>query len=235
MFFSKNKNNLSLKKPQFIDYFGENQYTQLILDELLRYQININSNLNVTIEQTFLSEFGVDYLIQILDDYTFKILSLKFDIDTDKTLDQLSNYSILSVSDTKDMLIGDNDLKNKPLRDNFFAKIRTTINQSPNIKPLLIILKIGTEINVSKNKEIIFKNTFLNYVFDPQLVSSSKQFSTKLNATYVMDKIELLKLINKDLIKLYNTHKKQYFQIIIATDIDDKTTPPVLEDLKFAA
>jgi hypothetical protein len=234
-FFSKNKNKLSIRKPQFIECFGENQYTQLILDELIRYQVNINNNSNVTIEQMFLKEFGTDYLIDILDNHTFKTLSHLFNLDTNTVIDQLQHYSVLSVSDTKDMLIEDNDLKNKSLRDNLFAKIRTIINNTPNTKPLLIILKIANKINISKKQEITFENKFENYVFDPNLISSSKSFSKKLNATYVMDKIELLKLINQKLISLYKTHKKQYFQIIVATDIDDKTTPPVLEDLKFAA
>jgi hypothetical protein len=239
MFFSKNNNNngnLSLTKAKFFKYFGQKKYNQTISDELSRYNIFFNSENNLTLEQTFLKEFGVQALVKLLEKYIFEKVSISYDLDTREFANHyLKRYSLLFISEPKDMKIENNDLLNKKLKDTLFAKLRTIIYQTPESKSLLITYKLVKLIEVSKSGEFIFTDIYENFFYEQNLISRNTSNAQKLPGNYYMDKIELLKDINQTLIELYNKKTQNYFQFIISTENDDKRPSPIVEELKFAA
>jgi hypothetical protein len=236
MFFKNNPNSLVNLKLNHIDYFGKYNYTQFLLDLIKKSNIEFDrTNKTLTIEQLFLKTFGVEYLIKVLKEDTFKIISKRFEIDTNKFLTKpLKSKQFLYLSGIPDMKIENSDLLNKPLKDKLFSKIRATINNVPSEKRIFIGFKIAIKIEKLHGGDTNFRNIFTKYIFEPNLTTSKTRDNK--NNYYFMDKINLLKEIYNHINEIYSKREQKYFQIFIFTEKDDKTTPPqIFEELQKAA
>lgn len=175
----------------------------------------------------FIKLFGQDKYVQFLKEGIFERVSKGFTESTMKIADiQFPNYKHLFRSKPEDMLIfTNNELGNHRIKTNLIKEINIASNIDTSIRPLVLMLRTLRECSTFYDE--------LDFTGDKQILVYQEQPFYKPNPgaklTTYANKDDFFSDVSELIKGLDPKNTNRYFNLLLMTHADSKTTPPEQE------